>query len=398
VRRGLPTPRRYADRRVTPLDWIIVGFVLFLALYGYAQGFIVGALSLLGFAGGAFLGTRVAPALLPGGSSSPYAPLFGLLGALIAGAILATGLEGVGWAVRRRVAGGHGFATLDGTLGAMLTAAVALGLAWLGGAVALQTPGATDLRKAIQRSTILSALNGALPPSGPILNALARFDPFPQISGPPVDVGPPNSRVARDPQIRADADGVVRVLGTACGLGIEGSGWVAAQDTVVTNAHVVAGTDDSVVQLRGTGAKLDATPVHFDARNDIAVLRVSGLGGRTLAMASPRAGTSGAVLGFPQNGPYDVEPARVGATRSAISQDAYGRGPVTRRITTLRARVRHGNSGGPVVDGAGRVVATLFAATVSGRSHGGYAVPDDVVRGALADRGGRAVGTGPCAP
>jgi S1-C subfamily serine protease len=382
---------------VTALDWIIVGFVLLLALYGYAQGFIVGALSLLGFAGGAFLGTRVAPALLPGGSSSPYAPLFGLLGALIAGAILATGLEGVGWAVRRRVAG-HALASVDGALGAALTAAVALGLAWLGGAVALQTPGATDLRKAIQRSTILSALNGVLPPSGPILNALARFDPFPQISGPPVNVGPPNSRIARDPQIGADAGGVVRVLGTACGLGIEGSGWVAASDTVVTNAHVVAGTDDAVVQLRGTGPKLDATPVHFDPRNDVAVLRVSGLGGRTLSMADPRAGSSGAVLGFPENGPYDAEPARIGATRSVISQDAYGRGPVTRRITTLRARVRHGNSGGPVVDGAGRVVATLFAATVSGRSRGGYAVPDDVVRGALTDRNGPQVGTGPCAP
>jgi S1-C subfamily serine protease len=380
------------------VDWIIVGFTLLLALYGYAQGFIVGALSLVGFAGGAFLGTRIAPALLPGGSSSPYAPLFGLLGALIAGAILATGLEGVGWALRRRLAW-KGFAVVDGALGALLTGALALGLAWLLGAVALQTPGATKLRTAIQRSTILSALNSALPPSGAILNALARFDPFPQITGPPVTVGPPNSRLARDPQIRADAPGVVRVLGTACGLGIEGSGWIAAPGTVVTNAHVVAGTDDSVVQLRGVGPKLDATPVHFDPRNDVAVLRVRGLGGRTLSMApSVPSGTAGAVLGFPENGPYDVEPARIGQTSTVLSQDAYGRGPVTRRITSLRARVRHGNSGGPVVDGAGRVAATVFAAAVGGGAPGGYAIPDDVVRGALADRGGPRVGTGPCAP
>lgn len=383
---------------VTAVDWIIVGFTLLLALYGYAQGFIVGALSLAGFASGAFLGTRIAPALLPGGSHSPYSPLFGLLGALIAGAILATGLEGVGWALRRRLAG-RGLAAVDGALGALLTGALALGLAWLGGAVALQTPGATNLRQAIQRSTILAALNDALPPSGPILNALARFDPFPQITGPPVNVAPPNSRQARDPQIRADAPGVVRVLGTACGLGIEGSGWIGAPGTVVTNAHVVAGTDDATVQLRGIGPKLSATPVHFDPRNDIAVLRVSGLGGRTLPLApSAPPGESGAVLGFPENGPYDVEPARIGATVTALSEDAYGRGPVSRRITSLRARVRHGNSGGPLVDGDGRVVATVFAAAVGAGAQGGYAVPDDVVRGALARRGGPPVGTGPCAP
>jgi S1-C subfamily serine protease len=120
---------------------------------------------------------------------------------------------------------------------------------------------------------------------------------------------------------------------------------------------------------------------------------------RTLTMA-PTAppGTAGAVLGFPENGPYDVEPARIGDTRTVISQDAYGRGPVTRRIVTLRARVRHGNSGGPVVDGDGRVVATIFAAAVGGRAAGGYAIPDDVVRSALADRNGPPTGTGPCAP
>jgi len=383
---------------VTAVDWIIVGFTLLLAVYGYAQGFIVGALSLVGFAGGALLGTRIAPALLPGGSQSPYAPLFGLLGALVAGAILATGLEGVGWAVRRRVAL-PGVQVVDGTLGAVLTAALALGLAWVGGAVALQTPGATNLRKAIQRSAILKGLNSVLPPSGAILHALARFDPFPSVTGPPVTVGPPNSKLARDPRIRADAPGVVRVLGTACGLGIEGSGWVAAPDTVVTNAHVVAGVDDAVVQLRGTGPKLSATPVHFDPRNDVAVLRIAGLGGRVLPMAGTvPSGTGGAVLGFPENGPYDVEPARIGDTRTAISQDAYGRGPVTRRITSLRARVRHGNSGGPVVDSAGRVAATVFAAAVGAGASAGYAVPDDVVRGALTHRSGPAVGTGPCAP
>jgi S1-C subfamily serine protease len=384
---------------VTPLDWIIVGFTLLLALYGYMRGFIVGALSLAGFVGGAFLGTRIAPALLAGGSRSPYAPLFGLLGALIAGAILATGLEGVGWAVRRRLGVAPGVALVDGTLGALLTGALALAVAWLGGAVALQTPGATNLRAAIQRSAILRALNGALPPSGPILNALARVDPFPQISGPPVNVAPPNSRIARDPRVRAAGASVVRILGTACGLGIEGSGWVAAPDTVVTNAHVVAGTGDAVVQVGGSGPRLTTTTVHFDPRNDVAVLHVPSLDTPALSIApSAPTGAAAAVLGFPENGPYDVEPARVGDTLSVISQDAYGRGPVTREITSLRASVRHGNSGGPVVDGGGRVLGTVFAASVGGPQRGGYAVPGGIVRAALADRAGPPISTGPCAP
>ena len=102
---------------MTKVDWLIVAFTVLLAMYGYAQGFIVGGLSLLGFGIGAFLGTRLAPLVLPGGSHSQYAPLFGLLGALLAGAVLASGFEGVGARARsvpataraapgRRAAGG----------------------------------------------------------------------------------------------------------------------------------------------------------------------------------------------------------------------------------------------------------------------------------------------------
>jgi Colicin V production protein/Trypsin-like peptidase domain len=270
---------------MTGLDWIIVGFTVLLAVYGYAQGFIVGALSLAGFAAGAFLGTRIGPALLPEGSESPYAPLFGLLGALTAGAILATGLEGVALAVRRRM-GGRVLATADGLLGAALTACVALGFAWIGGAVALHTADDPDLRRAVQRSAVLRTLNEALPPSGPILNALARFDPFPRISGPPVTAGPPDSAIARDPEVRAAGRSVVRVLGTACGLGVEGSGWVVSSNTVVTNAHVVAGTSDAIVQEGGEGDRLDAQAVLFDAKNDIAVLRVDDLEAPALRLAT----------------------------------------------------------------------------------------------------------------
>src|SRR5215210_621700 len=378
------------------IDWIIVGFTLLLALYGYTQGFLVGALSLAGFAGGAVLGTRLGPQLLPRGSASPYAPLFGLLGALVAGAILALGLEGVALAVRSRVRLPV-LAAVDGLLGAGLTACVALGISWIVGAVALQTPGARELRPQIQRSVVLRELNRALPPSGPILHALARFDPFPRIAGPRPQLRRPDSAVARDPDVQAASASVVRILGTACGLGVQGSGWVAGGGLVVTNAHVVAGEESTTVQLDGDGVKLDGHAVHFDPRNDLAVLDVPGLNRKRLPLAAgPSAGTSGAVLGFPGNGAYNVQPARLGPTLTSISQDAYGRGPVRRRITVLRADVRPGDSGGPMVDGAGRVVTTVFAATIRARSRGGYGVPNSVVRSAL-DHSSRPVGTGPCA-
>ena len=126
----------------------------------------------------------------------------------------------------------------------------------------------------------------------------------------------------------------------------------------------------------------------FDPRNDLAVLRVDGLDAPALPLArSPESGTSAAILGFPLNGPYDVRPGRVGDTRSVISSDAYGRGPVRRRMTSLRGNVRSGNSGGPMVDGSGRVVTTIFAATTRG-PRGGYGVPNGIVRRALDRIGG----------
>lgn len=384
---------------MTGIDWLIVAFAAVMAAIGWRQGFVAGAFALAGLAGGAFLGSRLGPALLPDGSSSPYAPLVSLAGAVTGGALFAGLFETAGFLLRRSVPV-PGVRTLDGILGALLSVAVALGLAWIVGAVLLQTPGVRQLRHDIQRSAILQRLNTILPPSGSVLNALARFDPFPHIDGPEADVAAPKAAVARDPDVAAVAPGVVRILGTACGLGIEGSGWVAGDGLVVTNAHVVAGEDDTTVQARGEGTRLDATPVAFDPTNDVAVLRVPGLGAPALSLASdPRTGAEAAVLGFPKNGPYDVRAARLGQTRVVVSQDAYGNGPVTRQMTTFRGVVRPGNSGGPLVDTAGHVLATVFAQSTGTRIHGGYGVPNAIVRRALdgAAPEGRSVSTGPCA-
>ena len=387
---------------MTGLDWLIVAFCALLAVFGYAQGFIVGALSLVGFGIGAFLGSRLGPLVLNGGAASPYAPLFALVGALLVGALIAAGLEALG--VRARaVLRLPGLRQVDGVLGAVLTACVGLGIAWIAGALALQTTGSASLRRDLQSSVILKELNQLLPPSGPILNALARIDPLPSIAGPAPNVPPPTRGILAAGGVHAASGSVVRVLGTACGNGIEGSGWAAGGDLVVTNAHVVAGEADTVVEIGGNPPGLTAHVLDFDPHDDVAVLYVPGLNRRPLPMASdPREGISAAILGYPLNGPFTAVAGRIGSTQEISSQDAYGNGPVLRSIESLRGLVRPGNSGGPLIDAAGQVVGTVFASISGGNvSPGGdgLAVPNQIVRTqlAIATSRHRFVGTGQCA-
>lgn len=369
---------------MTVLDWLIVAATVVFALSGYRRGFVVAALSLTGFVVGAIVGTRIAGALLPAGNASPYSPLFSLLGALVAGGILATGLEGIGMRLRRTMlASPLGIA--DGVLGAAFSAVIALAIAWVLGVIVLALPDVGSLRGTIEGSAILRRLDELLPPSGALLHAIARIDLLPSIAGPAVTLPAPPGSIAQTPAARRAAHSVVRVLGTACGLGIEGSGWVVAPNEVLTNAHVVAGERDTVVEVGGTTPPLRASVVLFDPRNDLAVLRVSGLDLPVLALArAPAAGTAAAIIGYPEDGPLNFEAGRIGATEPVATQDAYGRGPVTRELTPIRGRVRSGNSGGPLVDAHGYVVTTVFAATTSAGPRGGYGVANSTVRRDLA--------------
>jgi S1-C subfamily serine protease len=378
---------------VTVLDWAIIAFTIALALWGYRQGLIVGAMTLAGFVAGAFAGSRLGPLVLAEGAESPYAPLCAALGALVAGALVAVAVESFALGLRAKVIRRPALHLADGTGGAALIASVALGLAWVFGAVALHAPGTDRLRANVQESLILRSLNDVMPPSGPVLNALDRVDPAPSITGPRAFVSRPDHAIATDPDVLEAGGGVVRVLGTACGLGIEGSGWAVRPGLVVTNAHVIAGSDDTTVTTQD-GVELDATPVYYWPGDDLALLRV-GANLPTLPISEEReAGSGVAVLGYPENGPYAVTPARLGETQATISEDSYGNGPVERTIVALRGGVRSGNSGGPLVDAEGRVVATVFAATTTGPA-GGFAIPAEDIREAL-DKTSASVSTGPC--
>jgi S1-C subfamily serine protease len=334
------------------------------------------ALSLVGTLGGGVAGARLAPLLLHQGSRSPYAPLAAVVGALL-GAVILSGLAARVGSLLRLPLRFTPLRFLDSTGGLLLGAATGLALVWVVGAAVLFLPGHTNWRQAVQRSEVLRRLDSVVPPVD-LLNILARIDPFPIIAGPLPPSQPPTSSVVRDPLVRAAASSVVRVLGSACGVGIEGSGWVARPGLVVTAVHVVAGETDTVVQSSGSNQGLRASVVVFDPRNDIAILRVPGLQARPLPLAPPHPNATAAVVGYPENGPLDATPARIGQTQTLLADDAYGHGPITRTITALAGRLRPGNSGGPVINTHGQVVATVFASRTD--LTGGYATPSTIVR------------------
>lgn len=379
---------------MTPLDWGIAAFLFLISLWGFRQGFVVGVLSLAGLALGAVLGSRLAPVLVEGGSSSPYAPLTALVGAIILGSLaLAVGI-GIGERIRDRAVNHPLMRILDGIGGAVLIAAVGLGLIWVLGAVAVYYPGANSLRQNVQRSYLLGGINRAMPPSGPLIRALHRIDPVPRIASSPGGIAPPARGTGTLPAVRSAAGSVVRVSGTACGIGVMGSGWPVADGVFVTNAHVVAGESDTTVEAYD-GRSAPATVIAFNPRNDIAVLR-SPVSVAPLALRyEVRPGSAAAVIGYPEDGPLTVTPARAGYTRTVMTGDAYGGGPFQREVLTLRGSVRHGNSGGPVVDRRGQVAGTVFAATTEGPA-GGLAVPNEVLARILRGATGP-VSTGPCA-
>jgi uncharacterized membrane protein required for colicin V production len=349
---------------VTRVDWIALAIAGLSALSGLKRGLIATALSLAGLAAGAVLGARLAPHFLHNGASSPYTPLVGLGGA-VAGAILLQSVASIaGSFARGALAVIPPLRMLDSLGGLAAGAALGLAIVWVAGAVLLQLPGQTKLRAEVQHSLILQRLNTIAPPRT-VLRAFARVDPFPQIAGPAPPSVPPDTRVLSSAAVVHARPSVVKITAIACGLGVEGSGWVARPHIVVTAAHVVAGAKGIAVN------GYPATALVVDRKEDIAVLR----------------GDPVAILGYPENGPFDARPGRIGSTA-----DVLVRGQL-REVTALSGVVRHGNSGGPAVNERGQVEATVFAARIG--SSGGYGVPAAPVRADLA-RAKRPVSTGSC--
>jgi len=238
------------------------------------------------------------------------------------------------------------------------------------------------------------------------MQALVDGSGFPEVFAglgpePVKPIAKPDAAIVRRRQIVLAAANTVKISGIAqgCGRGLEGSGFVFAPGRVLTNAHVVAAVDKPAVYVGGTGKGFPATVVYFDPELDLAVLSVPGLEAKPLQFGlDVNRGENIAIVGYPENGPLDAEAGRVRNVIVAQGHDIYGRGTVLREIISMRASVRPGNSGGPVLDNRGRVVGIVFAASLDDESTG-YAmtseqVSDAVAAGVAAER---PVNTGPCA-
>lgn len=358
------------------IDIILLLVMAAYTVSGYRQGLIISASSLVGFLGCGALAMWLLPILLNQwlqGPSDLRSSLI-LVGGVLTFAALGQGVFGaVGARVKNRVrfAPAH---VVDAALGAVASLVAISLLTWF---VAGAVRGiAGPVSRQIGRSHIVAALDDLVPARAGELftgfRGLLDRGGFPKVFeslGPerilPID--PPDGAVTQSKGIQAAARSIVKVTGVArsCSRSQEGSGWVVAPDKVVTNAHVVAGERSQVVRIGGVGTAYDAHVVLFDPKRDIAVLDVPGLPAPPLKLGRDVGrGTSAVVAGFPENGPYRLGAARVRQVMTATGNDIYDRPGIAREVYSLYARVRPGNSGGPLLATDGQVIGIVFATSL----------------------------------
>ena len=389
------------------VDGILILLVLIFAISGYRQGFVIGALSFGGFFSGVLIGLQVGPLIADRFTDSTTRLVVSLV-AIFALAVLGQTLAGWLGTHLRRAISSRPLQRIDDAGGAFISLVAVLLVAWLIAVPLASTP-FPGLNSAVRNSAILNGINNLMPQRAQALSAALRdtldTSGFPNVLG---GLSPTNAKevAAPDPALKnsqvvqKSKQSVIKVLGTApsCSRRIEGSGFVFSAERVMTNAHVVAGTQQ--VAVEAGGARLDGTVVVYDPERDLAVIYVPGLRAPVMQFA-PKAAASGAsaiVLGYPQDGPYDAQSARVRDSSQLPGRDIYDQNNVTRDIYTIKSLVRSGNSGGPLITPSGQILGVIFAAAQDDRNTGfaltaGEAAP-------IAQAGvtrTRAVQTGACA-
>jgi S1-C subfamily serine protease len=372
------------------LDWCLVVLTLAYALSGYWQGFITGACATAGLLLGGLAGIWLAPLLLGDAAPSMWVSLGALFVVLVMASVGQAMLQYVGTKLRERLTW-QPIRAVDAVGGAALSVAAVLVVAW-GLGVAISGSRIPGISPQVRDSQILVTVNKVMPVQAQ--QALRSFNNvvgssfFPRYLEPfarerIISVPRAERRVLRDPEIRAAANSVFKVRSNnRCGSGVEGTGFLYAPEKLMTNAHVVAGVTEPMVQV-GTKS-LRGTVVYYNPDVDIAVLDVPGLDGPTIRFdLAGKENQQGAALGFPQDGPFNAQPVRIRSDQRLRSPDIYGNGTVTRHVFSLRGLIRPGNSGGPVVSSQGRVLGVVFAASVSDKDTG-YALTADQVRRAAA--------------
>jgi S1-C subfamily serine protease len=381
----------------TVVDVVLLLLAVLAVVGGWRRGALLTAASLLGVVAGVVLATFATPLVVEwaarsGWATSPQRAIVAGVVLLLSIAIAVAVLSAVATVVRgafAKVTLARGLDTIGGIVLGLGTWAVTV---WLLAGFLLST-GVVPLTQLASSSRVVATLDALAPvPSSTALGALDRAlgnSGFPRVFADGVesivDVTEPDPSVSA--AVDAAADSIVRVLSSApsCASDATGSGWVVGTDRVVTNAHVVGGSDDLSVQIGGRGEPLPATLVVFDPARDLAVLAVPGLEIGALPLGS-EAETSAPVFvaGYPEGGPYDVEPARVRQVLDATGLDIYERTSVTREIYSLRGVVRPGNSGGPLLDANGSVAGVVFARSTTDEQTG-YALTLDELAPVLGD-------------
>ena len=354
------------------LDWCLVALVGIYALSGYWQGFITGAFATAGLLVGGLVGIWAAPMALGDAAPSLWVSLGALFIVIISASLGQALLQYAGARIRDRITW-QPIRAVDAIGGSALSAVAVLLVAWaLGVAVSgTRIGGITPL---VRESAILAEVDRTLPAdSGKVLQAFNNVVGttfFPRYLEPfaperIVAVEPGDPRMLTDPDVVAAQSSVVKVRGAnGCGSGVEGTGFFFAPGRLMTNAHVVAGVTRPEVEVGG--ASVVASVVLYDADLDIAVLALSAPGVPQLRFdTEAEPGDDIAAVGYPEDGPYDVQSGRIRAQQRLRSPDIYGEGTVIRQVYSLRALIRPGNSGGPVLTSAGDVAGMVFAASVS---------------------------------
>jgi S1-C subfamily serine protease len=354
------------------VDLVLIFLIVIFAINGYRQGFVIGLLSFVGFFGGAALGLQLGP-VLANLFTAEVARLIVSLCTVFGLALIGQALAN--WAGVRLRGGIHNRTgqAVDDVGGAIVSVVALLLVAWLV-AAPLGSSSLPGLARAIRTSALLHGVNDVMPQQAQALSnelrATVDTSGFPNVFGALIptnvrQVPAPNPALAGSSIVIAAHRSVVKIEGNApsCDRRIEGSGFVFATGRVLTNAHVVAGTRSVVVESND-GGELAGTVVVYDPERDLAVIDVPGLAAPPLLFASSKAKTDAdaIVLGYPLDGPYDAESARVRDVRPIQGPDIYNDRTVTREIYTIRGLVRSGNSGGPLISANGAVLGVVFAA------------------------------------
>lgn len=374
------------------LDLVLVGAVLLFAISGYRQGFVVGVLSFVGFFGGGVLGAVIASdvAGLPFLVDLPSAVVglvvvfaFASIGQVLASVLGGALRRGLTWRPAR---------TVDAAAGALISVVSLLLVSWLVGRAVAESPFPTAASQ-VRRSVVINAVDGVVPDAGRSLFAsfrdLVDSRGYPQVFedalrvAPERDVVPPDPAVAGSALVAQVRPSILKITGSApaCRKNREGTGFVYAPGRVMTNAHVLAGVTEPRVEVGDQ--QLAASVVLYDPGRDVAVLRVPGLDRPALPFdtepAEPDA--DAVVAGYPLDGPFRADAARIITRQQANAPDIYGDKRVEREIYSIKGLVRQGNSGGPLLDAQGRVDGVIFASAADDTSIG-YALTAAYVRSA----------------